>query len=321
MQSLQKNTPTSRIDWVAVTGMARSGTTFVGDTLALGRSTVYVHEPFSRNGIQGVDWNCEQLVGEDLIPATEKARQVIDDILRLRGRSGNHVPRVDPWARRCIKSLVGGRGRFAWRVARLMSPWAKRGVLKDPFAWRFCPSLSVRNGVRVVAVVKHPVSQVASYARAGWRGNIATIEPQADVLRQLDPSDFDHRVDSSCTDAVACAREWRWLYRLLGQWADRYGWTVVRIEDIAEDPQKGFAELFRALGWNAPMQLDRALAKRTQSNNPVEARQGVFQDLNRNSKMIFRMRVDSVPLPVRRQVFEETFDVASRWYDEESFSL
>lgn len=310
-----------RMDWVAVTGMARSGTTFVGDTLALGCSTLYLHEPFSPLGMQGVDWDQEALVGEALTPESGKAREVIESMLRLRGRYGNQVPQTDSWLRQSVKRVLGGRGRVAWRVARLSALWAKRGVLKDPFAWRYCPTLFTRHGVRVVVVIKHPVSQVASYARAGWRGNLNSVVSQAALLDQLEPSDLSLRISSTCSDAIACAREWRWTYRLLGKWAAKYGWLIVRIEDLSDDPHDRFRELFDSLCWDYPKKLDRALTKRTGAKNPAEARKGVFQDLNRNSRLIFGTRRDSVPPEIRRQIFQETFDVASQWYDEASFAL
>ncbi len=309
------------LDWCLVTGMARSGTTIVGDTLALASKTLYLHEPFSPLGIQGISWNHTPLRSNDFQPESEPARVAIEQLLQLRGRHGNQVPPIDTWRRRLAKRLIGGRGLLAWRRARVMHRFCERGVIKDPFAWRFCPWISQAYGAKVVVVVKHPVSQVASYDRAGWRSSQETIACHPAMMEQLAPTDLDYAIDDHCSDAIATGREWRWRYRLLGQWAKRYDWHVVRIEDMAAEPLAFFRDLFERIGWQPPARLEKVLQKRTGTKNPAEARSGVFQDLNRNSREIFKMRLASVPVETRRQVFEETFDVASQWYDEDSFDL
>ena len=53
-----KQHPTGTPGWCFVTGMPRSGTTFVASVLSAGPSVAYVHEPFNaRCGIAGVDWS------------------------------------------------------------------------------------------------------------------------------------------------------------------------------------------------------------------------------------------------------------------------
>ena len=132
---------------ILVTGMYRSGTTWVGAMLAPA-GLWHLHEPFNPN--QGL-WDDELAYAR-----ADRARPDIDalvgELLEGRHRSVLRLPDTGRW----------------FMPLRLLPLEPRRVLLKDPSAALLSEYLARRHGIRTLVLFRHPAAVVASFLRLGW---------------------------------------------------------------------------------------------------------------------------------------------------------
>ncbi len=319
--------PERKEGWCFVTGMPRSGTTFVASVLSAGPRVAYVHEPFNaRCGIAGVDWAAARRVDDQLHPGTPDAANAARHVTSMQYRLTTLVPDTDRPMRRIGKQLLGSRGPWHLRLSKLAKALgvAKYGVVKDPTAWYYAPFMRRDVGLPAVYTIKHPIAQVSSYRRAGWRPDLTRIKSQPHLLDRLTLDDrrLLDGLDPDAGDVDAeVAIEWRLITRLLDGFATEdsgEAWHRVVIEHLSERPDAAFFELATAVGLPFDRFARRRVAKLT-GGSSGEARNGRFQDLRRDSSQVLEAHRRHFTPDELQKIFDITADVAEHIYGTESF--
>lgn len=214
---------------ILVTGMYRSGTTWVGAMLAA-PGVWHLHEPFNPNlGL----WSEE---------------------LAYR-RSSEPDRRVDA----LVKDLVHGRHRKALKLPhahrfflpmRVLPLRPQRILIKDPSAALLSEYLTRRHGMRTLVLFRHPLGVVASFVRLGWpTGTMATSLLRNEVLME----DWLHPFARAMELAIG-RRDWysgAVLYacvaRVLSGFIERSSGAMrpLPFEEICLDPIGRFRQLYR----------------------------------------------------------------------------
>ena len=309
--------------WVHVTGMIRSGTTFVGKVLSLPYEVDYIHEPF--NG--GYSLPDEQpfvpryIRPETTGPEIENYRDHIAKIFSYDfGLRTTHHPQ-DSWPRKTVKTLLGSRGPVYLALAKV-NPFHRASVIKDPTSKLLTEFLYSEFNVRPVIVIRHPVSLAASLKRVGWWPEMTDFREQSDLVEDYfeDELDFIHRTWSSpLLEAMA---HWRATHKVLLAQAAKYSdWMILTHEETSRHPVKVFNRVYDALGLPWSSSIEKKIRQMTGRDNTTEARGGQAMDLSRDSASIFAHRRDSVSVDERRAIFDVVQDVALQIYSTESFAL
>lgn len=309
-------------NWVFVTGAPRGGTTFVGKVLSLPLAVDYIHEPFNTGcGMEGMERRFRYVR-----PALDTAamRRYHERIAPLFSYDFDlktpHYPDDSPF-RRAAKAVVGSRGPFYLRLAKL-NPFHKAAVIKDPTGSFLAAYLHEHFGVRPVIVVRHPVSLIASLYRVAWEPSLHWFQDQPALAEDhfADEPDFLNRTWPRALEEAAA--HWRIVYKVLLRQAEHHpAWPVVTHEALSQDPLGEFRKLYRRLDLPWSGGVARKISKLTGAGNSVQAENGRVQDLKRQSAGIFAYRRDSVPIEERRTIFEITKDVALQVYDRDTFSI
>ncbi len=141
---------------ILVSGMPRSGTTWLGRLLAtapgtalLGREPMNPHEGQYRMGGSVSGWAAL----DSLSSAQQRA-------LRLAFRGLNPM-------------VLGRYGRRQWAAPM---PWT-RVVVKDPFAMLSLPTVTRVTGAVAVLLYRHPGAVLASYRRMNWQPDLDELRP------------------------------------------------------------------------------------------------------------------------------------------------
>lgn len=308
-------------NWIFVTGVPRAGTTFVGKVLSLPLKVDYIHEPFNPGcGMAGMKqryrYMRSSLDGEEMMRYHEKVERIFsyDFNLKTSRYSG------DSKVRRALKSIVGSRGPFYLRIAKV-NPFHEAAVIKDPTGSLLAKYLYTRFDVTPVIVVKHPVSLMASLKRIGWQPNLHWFREQPYLVEDhfSDERNFIYR---EWTDPVEkTAVHWRILYKVMLEQASRHpDWQVITHEALCQHPQHLFRDLYEALDLPWSRRVKQKVRTLTEGAS-ARARGGRLQDLRRNSAGIFEMRRDSIPKEERHAIFDIVQDVASQVYSRESFAI
>ena len=246
---------------VLVTGMARSGTTWVGKMLASGDAR-YIGEPLNVDypGVFGLGvhhwyedvaardavfqrrlrfWCCGGFDALDQLKSVQRPA----DVLRVGKRYVEHLHR-----------LLGATGV----------------VVKDPYAVLSLPWFA-ENGFSVVVVVRHPLAVVGSMKALGWSVDPANFLSQPQLMQTALAEFREELTDqlrSGAGDVERNALLWKMIYRTVA--ASDLPITVVRQEDLSRDADHGFAELFRSLGMAYTARARARIRESSGEMNPVE---------------------------------------------------
>lgn len=225
-----------------VTGAIRTGTTWVGETLARSPDLEYVWEPYNPL-VRGWPHN----LVPHFMTGPYDAQPLVDDIaaslvaLRSRGSLVGHPETVAREVRR----------RYRFAGARR----AKRTLLmKDPLAVLLARHLEERFGFRVVLCLRHPAGFVASCMRLGWDYDFENLLAQPQLMERLQPwrDEMQATIGRKGPMLHRVTLLWRVVYGALadGELAPATPY-VVRYEEAVADASV-FTEIVRALGVEVP---------------------------------------------------------------------
>jgi sulfotransferase family protein len=244
---------------ILVTGMHRSGTTWVGRMLAASREAVYFHEPLNPDCSSALLHRT--LETQYLYITEENEDDYLDAFRRLL---------AFPLGSRLLEPRRGQRLR---RLGRLLQARATRAraLLKDPFAVFSSPWFARRLEAEVVVVVRHPLAIVGSTKRLHWGFDTRSLLAQPLLLRdRLEP--FRAELESPPTNIVGqAALLWRLVYGVVRDYAQELPQIrIVRHEDLSRDPAAEFERLYDELGLSFGARVRRAIERTTSPENPAE---------------------------------------------------
>jgi len=309
-------------NWIFVTGVPRSGTTFVGKVLSLPREVDYIHEPFNPQcGVPGVDmWYryMRATVDTDKMKEIDAiARSIFSYNFRLR----TFIPEFDTWNKKLVKQVVGSRGPFNLFLAKL-NIFHKAAIIKDPIGNLMTEYLYLTFGVKPVIIIKHPTSFVASLKRVNWWPTLSKLNDQTSLLEDYFPDEVDFFYKKWSEPYLEAAAFWRVIYKVLLSQGKKYSsWQIITHESLSTQPIVSFKRLYSDLDLRWSPQVEKKILSWTQDGSKADVKQGVVQDFKRNSSDIFEMRRDSLTLEERKHIFEIVEDVALQIYSKESFSI
>lgn len=232
-----------------VTGLPRSGTSWVGKMLEAGGAAVYVNEPLNPRhppgrspGVLDADvehafqYICADNDAEWLPAFTDTVRLRYGLLAELRRNRGAYdLAR----AAKYLSAFVSGRLR------------GRRALLDDPYAVLSAGWFVERLGCRAVVLVREPCAFVGSWQRLRWTVDVRELLDQPLLLRDL---------PDSCVTAIRnlagsndridqAALLWRVTYDRINRLRPHLpGLVVRRYEDLAGAPEAGFRELYGELG-------------------------------------------------------------------------
>jgi hypothetical protein len=226
---------------ILVTGMPRSGTTWIARVLASAPGTALAgREPMNPRPRQYALGGTLESWARLEAPTR---RQAFDLRLAYRG--------INPW-------VFSRYGRRQWAA-----PWpGTRIIVKDPFAALSLPAVTATTGARALVTYRHPGAMLVSFRRVGWRPDLAEIRPlvrRPDLLAAAgpdpgrEPAGAAGADGASGADVRAMAAFWAALYDQILADLDRVpGALLIAHEDLAGGGEAALRTLYAALdlGWS-----------------------------------------------------------------------
>jgi hypothetical protein len=230
---------------ILVTGSPRSGSTWVGNVLALDRNTGIVNEPFNANCPAG---RCRASLSNFAYITAENEALYLDaltDTLAWR-----YSPAAELRTLRTPRRLARLARDFTYFEA--MRQRGARMIVKDPLAIFSADWLARRFDAQVVVLIRHPASFIASMRAAGFIMHFKALHNQPRLIEErLSP--FAEAIAAATpnpSDSIeANTLVWNVLHHHISRLQDEHpDWIFIRQEDLARDPVSGFAALFDRLG-------------------------------------------------------------------------
>lgn len=146
---------------VIITGMHRSGTTFVGDILGHNKNNIVLHEPY--NPEYGLKNNLE-VYPKDY----EEVKKSWQQVIRLKYKIKRNYLR-DGRIKRILRFLSGGKSNLSRLECKIKSKFQDLNlVIKDPFLLNVVDKLSTEQNINSVILIRHPIAIWRSIKRQGW---------------------------------------------------------------------------------------------------------------------------------------------------------
>jgi hypothetical protein len=305
---------------ILVTGMHRSGTTWLGRMLCAGGEMVEVREPLnvdSRNTILRAEvdrWYTyvhnknEDLYLRDYRDAIAFRVHPIHDIKQIRLDSPKDPLRI---LRRWSRFLVGRLGR--------------RGLLiKDPFAVFSLDWFVRRLGCRIVVIVRHPLAVVSSLKRLNFAFDFRNLLEQPslmdDRLERFRPEMESAVASSDIVEQGSLL--WRIVYGSVAtDQANDSSIRVVRHEDLSLRPVQEYARLYDELDLRFSERAKRTIERHTSGGNPKEVskRNPFLVRLDSQANLNnWRRRLDDVEID---RILRTTRPVVEHFYPDEDAHL
>jgi hypothetical protein len=251
---------------ILITGMPRSGTTWVGRVLCAGNGAGYLNEPFNLATSPGTirvpldHWypyvtaeNEGEIFGA-LEPLLRFEYPLARELRRCRTYN-DLVHTLKMW-----RSSVRGR--------------ARRPLVKEPHAVFSAEWFARRLRSDVVVTVRHPAAVVSSWKRLDWSFDFANLLGQPALVRDLlGPfrSDMERALEPSHDLVDRVALLWHVVYRTVAGYRERFpDFHIVRHEDLSREPMDRYRALYEALGLPLTREAENAITAASSAANPKE---------------------------------------------------
>jgi hypothetical protein len=303
---------------ILVTGIPRSGTTWVGRMLHASGETAYVAEPLNiwrsprtlRSRTRG--WPGYPYVTNR---NEERYLPVLVDVVALRLNIVRELRAVRSHAD--LSGVLSTWARFLTARAR-----GRRPLIKEPHAFFLAPWFVERLGGRAVITVRHPAAVVSSWKRLQWPVDFEQLLSQPLLLQDwLGPYREDMIGLRSSEDVISqAALLWTMVYDFVARSREASAALhVVRHEDLSTRPTEGYRELYLALGLPFSSHAEKVVLRSSSTRNPrelgMEDPYAVRLDSRANlDNWKRRLTPDEI-----RRIRDITADVASLYYPEESW--
>ena len=306
---------------ILVTGSHRSGSTWVGNMLALSSEVQYVPELFKPNGLlrhhQLLPYWFQYFEKDEGELFARKITRVfggkfsIFEAFSLLNPDGKFDLRNSP-----------ARLRF-YRDCKRNRIWNRhlRPLLKDPIALFSAEWLADNFNSQNIVLIRHPAAFVSSLLRLNWRFDFRNFENQSGLIEKyLAP--FDKRIQEMSGDFLeeACLL-WSCLHFVIHQYQKKHSnWVFLRHEDISRNPELEFKKIFQKININFTETIQQEIVKFSGPKNPKEVeKSGQIHQLKRDSRSNIKNWKERLTSEQTERVWELTKDVSKYFYNEQDW--
>lgn len=294
---------------ILVTGIHRSGSTWVGKMLDHSKQTGYIHEPFNRNsGIsadlmsQWFTYICEE--------NEERYKEPISNYvsfkypLAAKLRSAKTIRDVA----RCARDF----SKFSWNLIR-----KKRPLVKDPISIFSAEWLYDTFDMDVVVLIRHPAAFAGSIKKAGWRTGMSNFLNQPLLIR-----DHLHEFEKELREHAETEKDlideaillWKMVNSVILKYRQKgyERWLFVRHEDLSQDPVRFFKEIYDYLGLSWTEKVKRNILDYSTNGK-------AFGDLKRDSQANIRSWENRLTPEEIEKIRQATRDISNEFYTDDDW--
>jgi hypothetical protein len=252
---------------ILVTGVHRSGTTWIGKMLAADPLTAYISEPlnvlhrpgvFCAKVLHWYQYICEENESEYL----SAFQQLLDFDYHL----WDEIRSI-----RSLKDFLRMGRDFRIFSNGLMH--GQRVLIKDPFAVFSVPWFTKKLNCKVAITVRHPAAFANSLKRLNWPFDFNDLLNQSLLMRDyLEPYRDEMQFIKSDDVIGQAALLWRMIYHSVHSTLEQNpDFIVIRHEDLSRDPVNGYRNLYTSLGLDFTPRVEKIILSSSSSENPIES--------------------------------------------------
>ncbi|MEQ8711498.1 MAG: sulfotransferase [Cyclobacteriaceae bacterium] len=301
---------------ILVTGIYRSGSTWLGKMISQAPNVKYYGEPFNpiNSRVYGIKFP---------IPFYRLSQK--DDIIlqKLKNAVG-----INKDVETLISRLAINDGFFnnIVKLYRYQDALIKGSnavpLIKDPFALFSADTLAQKLDCRVVVIIRHPAAFVHSVQRMNWGFNFNWFLSQTRLMDDL-ISPFEEELiarkkkgyNKSVTESTCLI--WSIFHYVINHYQnENKNWVFVRHEDLSFEPLAQYKLIFDGLGLIMTDRVIDAIVSSSNSSNQVEASPNQAFELKRDSKANIQTWKNHLAKSEIDLIRERTEEISRLWYSE-----
>lgn len=274
-------------DPVLITGIIRSGTTWVGRVLRTTLKTIYIHEPFNVNS----NWNAcfptpinfYYLFEENGGPYMELFNNLIKLKPTYTGEWRNKIKKIN---NKYIEK------QFKNHNSKELVP-----IFKDPMALYSAEWLVNNFKIEPVIIMRHPIGIIKSLLRLGWSKdfNFRYLTIQPDLLKRFydDESIKEIKKIVSKNEVLTTIERTAYFVRFSYLAIVRYfvecpNWNFLIYEKLVKNPENEFFQLIEKLSLKPSKITYKSISNdATGEYNPLKAHQDTIRPIKDKAENIF----------------------------------
>lgn len=304
---------------ILVTGLNRSGTTWVGKILASSKEVFYVEEPFNY-----------QLRRRNVIPCPFEAHYhsvTEEEAALVRKYLSYRMGQFYPWwldFKSCSTSQNLLKASARWLLTQYRLIKKIRPLIKDPIAILSAEWLYKEFDLDVIILIRNPLAYVSSIKRLQWpMGPHMFLRQPALMNDYLSPLAVEIEAQSKkendlMGDAILA---WKVFSHVISIYQTQYpNWLVLRHEDLSLDPFNQFQAIFDKLSLLFSERQRQIIDEFCNASNPAEANNQIHQ-LKRNSKANIENWKNRLTASEINRVREQTYDIAQNFYTNKELKI
>ena len=294
---------------ILVTGIHRSGSTWVGKVLAKSSSVCYIHEPFNgmcQPGMCAVNFpsvyfHLTKSNSDAFYPA-------LNDLFQLRYNLAAQLRSVRS-PRECARLI---RDYYLFINDRRVG---KVPLVKDPMAILSAQWIAQSFDVDILLLVRHPAAFVSSCLQLGWGFHFINFINQP-LLLETYFSAYETEIvnytknEQSLIDQLSLL--WKLIYSVVAEYQQKYPeWLILKYEEVCKKPLDHFQYIFQQLNLDFTPQIQSYIYNSTNYIQP----ENIFEEIHsvkRNTQKqidIWKMRLSQEQINRIRTQVEEVSNV------------
>lgn len=269
---------------ILITGSHRSGTTWLGKSLALSQELRYVEEPFNLS------------INKGRPPLYLKYW-----FHYISENSPNYAPEAFAKAfglkTAYLKQLASAQSlkQLYWELLHCWELWKQnrrhvRPLIKDPLAFFSAPWIHKQYQAEVIVLTRHPAAYVSSVLKMNWRHDYKHFLNQPALIRDyLKP--FEEKIIFLSQNEHSAIENAVWIWNMIAHvtlvFKEQYpNWHFLCYEDLASEPLCSMEKLYNKLGLVFDQRIAQEIQKTTSEQNDVFKTEVVQHQLFRHSKAL-----------------------------------
>ncbi|MBM7556926.1 sulfotransferase family protein [Halanaerobacter jeridensis] len=295
---------------ILVTGVPRSGTTFLGRSIALSSEVNYLWEPFNKNYRRRIPDVYPYIGNKSSKEKKEKYRQIVSETLEfkklkpnIRFLPDNNIIEV------FLKKLGVNRTFFRYNWAKVKNIFLNKEVtlFKDPFGIFLSEFLMKEFDFKVIVAIRHPAAVINSRKKLDFHFSFDFWRQQNDLydeqFREIETKmkkygrNNNVQVDSSLTEnkniVIDSAFHWLTCYNYIVQLKNKHpdNLLLVKHEDLCLDPIKEFESIYNHVNLEYNNKISSEIKEVTSGDKTEQNSKDLAKLEKRNAKeLIFKWK-------------------------------
>lgn len=311
-------------DNLLVTGVPRSGTTFLGRVIAFSPLVNYLWEPFNQKYRKGIPDYYPYIGHSSSFYKKQIYKKIINDTIKYKNlNSVININKNDNFAIKLFKFVGINKNFFRYKLCQIKNYLFDYKILliKDPIAIFLTEYLIKEFDFKVIVSIRHPAAVYDSRKKLNWIFNYNWWERQKDFNKDILKEHKYYHLNFKNNLIINSSVHWLICYSYIDKLVQQYkeNILIVRHEDLSNKPIEEYRYIYKWLSLEFDDKISHKINKITKGNKIEKTSSNLAKLESRNSqKVIFKWK-ESLTIDELKAIENITYKISKKYYKDKKF--